>query len=132
MSISEIFDNVLDVLVRVWRLVEKTSSMTVWFFGVVVLAVIRFFDGGGRCVVSCLDLLGRLLTSVTDPEGAIQQGKGAVVAVAGHSVMTEFIQFFNGFFPLDVLFDCILTYWFFWFLLMSYRLVKSWIPTVSG
>jgi len=132
MTLSEIFDNVLDTIVRIFRLVRSLQTMVWWFLGVLVLAVVRFVDGGGRCALSCMDLLGQFFTAVTDPAGAVQQGKGVIVAVSGHSSMVSFVQFLNSFFPVDVLFDCILTYWFFFFLIMSYRLVKSWIPTVSG
>lgn len=73
--------------------------------------------------------------------GAIWAGLAAAVSAvavfltmlqSAAAPMAPYFNFVNAWFPLDVLVTIVSAYTTFWVALVTYKFVKSWIPTVSG
>lgn len=132
MTLVGMLDEGIAILVRLWKIFDKVGAWLSWLVFVGLVGLCHFVDGGLRTLYKIASLLNNALAIATAPAGVVQKGVHSLQTVATSSTFTDFFSFFNSFFPLDVLGDCILAYWSLWVMMMIYRVLKSWIPAVSG
>ena len=74
--------------------------------------------------------LGPLWQAVCDALNAINSL--IVSAKQSLSVIAPYTAAANAWVPIDLTIQCISAYMAFWLVLVTYRTIKKWIPTVSG
>jgi len=90
-------------------------------------AAVWVFDFLKEIVVT---LLGSLFGALTSAISTLAGYLSDAVSLLGS--YTTYLAFANAWFPVDLLFQLLYAYAIFWLALIVYKVVKSWIPFVSG
>ena len=104
-----IWQSVWDILVKGWT----------WAVGLIVLIV--------GCVTQVVNAMADLLENVAAEVGSLT----APDHHPDFSAATDFLATANHFFPVQETFALMMLLSVTWLIMLSYRLVKSWLPTLS-
>lgn len=116
----------LDLLHYVWRFKVAMLRIVFWGLAIGVAAVVRYAR-----------LFQRLVFAATD---AFEQWRLGVDGVTVFGLEYDWtaetvlraIEFANTVFPVEEGFNLLAAYWGYCVALITYRAIKSWLPTVSG
>lgn len=104
---------------------QKAKGLGLWLFGIVIAAT-----GIAKAIYTFIILmLDRAFTSLGELAGAVGGIENDFSAPVG--LVLDALRFTNYFFPLEEMFAFAAALVALWVLGMLYRLVKSWIPSLS-
>jgi len=114
-ALESFWGALVGVVQTAWNYVQ---SGYVWLVGVVVVAL-GLIDSVVQQVYSMLQTASDALASIVMPSGSLASAPSSYLAMA------------NTFFPLDAAIVMALALAALWAATMTYRVIKSWLPTVS-